>query len=66
MPAHLVMRLPCNVAQRDTFPAKHGRTGFRRNSRSVPSWRGRWYGTEQIEAFAVRELDGWLVITGFF
>jgi hypothetical protein len=26
-------------------------------------WRGRQYATKQVEAYAVRELDTWLVIT---
>ena len=27
------------------------------------SWRGRWYAVKQVEAFAVQEESGWLVIT---
>jgi hypothetical protein len=50
----------------ETFPAKHGRTGFRRNFAYGALWRGRWYAQKQIEAFAVEEPDGWLVITRFF
>jgi hypothetical protein len=26
-------------------------------------WRGRWYAHKQVEAYAVEEPDGWLVIT---
>ena len=44
------------------FPAKFGRTGFRRNFAFGGTWRGRKYATKQVEAYAVRE-DGWLVIT---
>jgi hypothetical protein len=46
----------------EQFPAKHGRTGFRRNFVYNGTWRGRQYATKQVEAIAVPE-DGWLVIT---
>jgi len=46
----------------ERFPAKFGRTGFRRNFPFEAPWRGRRYATKQIEAYAVREVD-WLVIT---
>ncbi len=46
----------------ERFPAKFGRTGFRRNVPFEAPWRGRRYATKQIEAYAVREVD-WLVIT---
>ena len=46
----------------EQFPAKLGRTGFRRNFAFNGQWRGRRYTTKQIEAYAVQE-DGWLVIT---
>ncbi len=46
----------------ERFPAKFGRTGFRRNFPFEAEWRGRRYGTKQVEAYAVKE-DGWLVIT---
>jgi hypothetical protein len=47
----------------ERFPAKHGRTGFRRNFQFGGSWRGKTYPTKQVEAFAVWEDDGSLVIT---
>ncbi|HEX5078356.1 MAG TPA: hypothetical protein VFV80_04340 [Geminicoccaceae bacterium] len=47
----------------ERFPARFGRTGFRRNFAFSASWRGRRYRTKQIEAFAVEEGDDWLVIT---
>ncbi len=50
------------VREGESFPAKFGRTGFRRNFVFDRQWRGRYYATKQIEAFAVEE-DGWLVIT---
>lgn len=50
------------VQEGERFPAKHGRQGFRRNFAYNDLWRGRYYATKQVEAFAVEE-DGWLVIT---
>ncbi|MDD5204041.1 MAG: DUF4258 domain-containing protein [Desulfobacterales bacterium] len=50
------------VREGEQFPAKYGRTGFRRNFPFDGEWRGWSYRTKQIEAFAVEE-DGWLVIT---
>jgi hypothetical protein len=47
----------------ETFAAKHGRTGFRRNFPFGGWWRGRHYLTKQIEAYAVEEEGRWLVIT---
>ena len=47
----------------EQFPAKFGRTGFRRNFHFDAAWRSRHYGTKQVEAYAVWEDDGWLVIT---
>ncbi len=50
------------VEQGERFPAKFGRTGFRRNFSFGGTWHGREYGTKQVEAYAVDE-HGWLVIT---
>jgi hypothetical protein len=47
----------------ERFPAKFGRTGFRRNFAFNGEWRGKRYGTKQIEAFAVEKGGHWLVIT---
>ena len=47
----------------ESFSAKFGRTGFRRNFRIDSRWRGRQYATKQVEVFAVQEGDDWLVIT---
>ncbi|TAN48912.1 MAG: DUF4258 domain-containing protein [Methylococcaceae bacterium] len=44
------------------FPAKHGRTGFRRNFHFDGEWNGKHYAVKQIEAYAVEE-GSWLVIT---
>ena len=50
------------VEEGERFPAKLGRTGFRRNFPHDAEWRGKHYQTKQIEAFAVME-DGWLIIS---
>ena len=47
----------------ETFPAKYGRTGFRRNFSYGSIWRGKYYSTKQIEAYAEKEGNDWLVIT---
>jgi hypothetical protein len=50
------------VREGERFPAKYGRTGFRRNFPFDAEWRGRLFWTKQVEIYAVEE-DGWLVIT---
>jgi len=47
----------------ERFPAKFGRTGFRRNFPFDDVSRGRTFAAKQVEAYAVEEADGWLVIT---
>ena len=47
----------------EKFSAKFGRTGFRRNFAYNGQWRGRHYATKQVEAIAVEDGRGWLVIT---
>lgn len=47
----------------EPFAAKFARHGFRRNFPYNRQWRGRTYATKQVEAIAVAEPDGWLVIT---
>lgn len=51
------------VEQGETFSAKYGRTGFRRNFPFKGLRRGKHYATKQIEAYAVKEHQDWLVIT---
>jgi hypothetical protein len=51
------------VAHGEQFPARFGRTGFRRSFSCHGTWRGRRYSTKQVEAYAVAEGDEWLVIT---
>lgn len=47
----------------EQFPAKFGRTGFRRNFPFDGIWRGRNYKTRQVEVYAVKEGDDWVAIT---
>jgi hypothetical protein len=42
----------------EKFPAKFGRTGFRRNFIFGAEWLGRKYSTKQVEAYAVEEEGG--------
>ena len=51
------------VEDGESYPAKFGRSGFRRNFSYDGQWRGRHYATKQVEAVAVREGGDWLVIT---
>ncbi len=51
------------VERGEQFPAKFGRTGFRRNFPFDDVWRGKHYRTKQVEAYAVEEDASWLVIT---
>ncbi len=47
----------------ETFPAKFGRTGFRRNFPFGQAWRGKVYATKQVEVYAGKEGEDWLAIT---
>jgi len=51
------------VSAGEAFPAKYGRQGFRRNFPYNSVWYGKWYATMQVEVYAVREDDDWLVIS---
>ena len=51
------------VLEGETFPAKFGRSGFRRNFAFDGLWRGKQYATKQVEAIAVIEDEDWLVLT---
>ena len=46
-----------------TIPGKVWPSGFRRNFSCQSHWRGKFYATKQIIAFAASAPDGWLVIT---
>lgn len=47
----------------ETYPAKFGRTAFRRNFAYDSEWRGKFYATKQVEVIAVREKRNWLAVT---
>ncbi len=47
----------------EPFPAKYGRSGFRRNFTFNAEWRAKYYGTKQLEVYTVQEGEDWLVIT---
>jgi hypothetical protein len=47
----------------ERFIARFGRVGFRRNVPFDGFWRGKGYRMKQIEAYAIRRYDGWLVIS---
>lgn len=47
----------------EQFPAKLNRIGFRRNFIFKDFWKGNFYDTKQVELFAIRENNDWLVIT---
>jgi hypothetical protein len=47
----------------ERFNAKFNRTGFRRNFTFEKQWQGKHYETKQVEAYAVKEDDDWLVIS---
>ena len=51
------------VTDGESFSAKFGRTGFRRNFSFGGEWHGRHYENKQVIVFAVREEEDWLVIT---
>ena len=46
-----------------SFPAKYGRTGFRRVFAYDTAWRGRQYANVKLEAIAVQDAGDWLVLT---
>ena len=51
------------VQNGEEFPAKFGRTGFRKNFGFDSDWNGKHYSTKQIEAYSVEEDGSWMVIT---
>jgi len=58
-----VAEVVATVEQGETFPAKYGRTGFRRNFAFENTWKGKYYRVKQVEVFAVKEDPNWIVIT---
>ena len=51
------------VERGERFPAKFGRTGFRRNFVFENVWQGKTYATKQVEVLAVEEGTEWIAIT---
>ena len=51
------------IEKGERYPAKFGRTGFRRNFPFNQERRGKVYATKQIELYAIQEQADWLVIT---
>jgi len=51
------------VEKGERFEAKFGRIGFRRNFVFEKQWQGKYYKTKQIEVYAVREGEDWLIIS---
>lgn len=51
------------VENGEQFPAKFNRTGFRLNVPYNAVWREKSYNTKQVEVYAVRENDDWIVVT---
>jgi hypothetical protein len=51
------------IDQGEQFPAKFGRTGFRRNFSFDSEWRGKYYANKQLEVYAIQNGNDWLVIT---
>lgn len=43
------------IEQGEQFPAKFGRTGFRRNFIFENKWRDKYYQTKQIETYVIQE-----------
>lgn len=59
-----VQEVIATVEQGQPTPAKFDRTRFRRSFPFNAEWRGKFYATKQIDAFAAQTSSGeWLVIT---
>lgn len=51
------------VNEGEAFQAKFGRTGFRKNFSFEREWRGKIYGTKQVEIYGVKERNGFFALT---
>lgn len=51
------------VEKGEKFPAKFGRTGYRRNFTFNGVWSGKNYAIKQVEAYVVEEGNSLIVIT---
>ena len=47
----------------ESFPAKYGRAGLRRNFPFNSEWGGKHYAVKQVEAYAVKEVGDTIVMT---
>ena len=47
----------------EVFPAKYGRTGFRKTTIYNATWQGKNYYAKQLECYAVKEQENWIVIS---
>ena len=51
------------IEKGEVFPARFGRTGFRKNFAFGKAWIDKVYSVKQVEVYAVKEDGAWLVIT---
>jgi hypothetical protein len=51
------------INEGESFAGKFGRIGFRRNFIFLGIWKGKRYSAKQVELFAVKDENGWLVIS---
>ncbi len=51
------------VLHGEEFPVKHNRTGFRRTTIFNEEWQGKKFYAKQIECYAVKEKESWIVIS---
>ncbi len=58
----LFAEVAATVEAGESYPARHGRSGFRRNLQFDGIRGGKRYRTKQIDVFAIQENDEWLVI----
>ena len=47
----------------EVFPGKYGRKGFRKTILYNDIWQGKHYYVRQIECYAVKEQEDWIVIS---
>ena len=51
------------IEKGESFPAKFNRTGFRHNFPFNSIRKGKTYNTKQVEAYAIKENDDWIILT---
>ena len=51
------------IKEGERFPAKYGRIGFRRNFPFAGLWKGKRYQTKQVEVYAIKERNDFIVVT---